>query len=164
MENRIRAITLDQPWASLIAAGAKLIETRHWPPPKVAIGKPLAIHAGKTRRAMDESAPDDAFNQAVTRILGDNWQATIPTGAVVAIATLRAGMPTGPQSKLPEGNELLFGDYRPNRWMWMLADVKALETPVPARGFQRVWGWEAPPKIQELIPPIEATPRQDPLI
>ena len=164
MENRIRAITLDQPWASLIAAGAKRIETRHWPPPRAAIGKPLAIHAGKSRRSMDTFTSDDAFNQAVTRSLGDNWLATIPTGAVVAIATLRAAMPTGPQSKLPERDELLFGDYRPNRWMWMLSDIKALETPVPARGFQRVWGWEAPPEIQELIPPSEAAPRQQPLI
>ena len=42
----MRAITLHQPWASLIAVGAKTIETRSWKPPQSAIGERLAIHAG----------------------------------------------------------------------------------------------------------------------
>ena len=42
----MKALTLHQPWASLIACGAKRIETRSWPPPKSLIGKRIAIHAG----------------------------------------------------------------------------------------------------------------------
>lgn len=41
----MRAITLWQPWASLIAIGAKTIETRSW---STAYRGPLAIHAGAT--------------------------------------------------------------------------------------------------------------------
>lgn len=41
-----RAITLYQPWASLIALGVKNIETRSWPPPKTLIGERLLIHVG----------------------------------------------------------------------------------------------------------------------
>jgi hypothetical protein len=40
------AITVRQPWAALIAAGAKRTENRNWRPRSV-VGKPLAIHAGK---------------------------------------------------------------------------------------------------------------------
>lgn len=40
----MKAITLWQPWASLIACGAKTIETRSWGTP---YRGPLAIHASK---------------------------------------------------------------------------------------------------------------------
>lgn len=42
----IDCITVWQPWASLIAIGAKPYEFRGWVPPKQMIGKPLGIHAG----------------------------------------------------------------------------------------------------------------------
>lgn len=41
----IKAITLHQPWATLIALGFKTFETRSWA--TLAVGDPLAIHAGK---------------------------------------------------------------------------------------------------------------------
>ena len=47
LEAELKAITLWQPWASLIADGHKTIETRDWEPPKALIGERLAIHAGK---------------------------------------------------------------------------------------------------------------------
>ena len=35
----MKAITLHQPWASLIACGLKTIETRDWPPPRAVGGE-----------------------------------------------------------------------------------------------------------------------------
>lgn len=43
----MKAISLWQPWASLIACGAKPYETRDWAPPASLIGQPIAIHAAK---------------------------------------------------------------------------------------------------------------------
>ena len=43
----MKAISLWQPWASLIACGAKPYETRHWAPPRELIGTTIAIHAAK---------------------------------------------------------------------------------------------------------------------
>jgi len=40
--------------------------------------------------------------------------------------------------------ERAFGDYSPGRWAWLLADVKPLTTPIPARGALGLWNWEAP--------------------
>ena len=40
----MKALSLWQPWASLIAAGVKKVETRHWP---TAYRGPIAIHAAK---------------------------------------------------------------------------------------------------------------------
>ncbi len=43
----MKALSLWQPWASLIAIGAKPFETRDWPPQMDAVGSTIAIHAGK---------------------------------------------------------------------------------------------------------------------
>jgi activating signal cointegrator 1 len=43
----MKAISLWQPWASLIACGAKPYETRSWAPPRKLIGATIAIHAAK---------------------------------------------------------------------------------------------------------------------
>lgn len=45
----MKALTVRQPWASLIALGVKTIETRSWRAPKALIGERIAIHAGKAR-------------------------------------------------------------------------------------------------------------------
>jgi hypothetical protein len=42
----VKALTLHQPWASLVAAGVKMIETRSW---STRYRGPLAIHAGAKR-------------------------------------------------------------------------------------------------------------------
>ena len=43
----MKAITLWQPWATLVATGLKEYETRSWAPPEDLIGRRLAIHAAK---------------------------------------------------------------------------------------------------------------------
>lgn len=40
------ALTIWQPWASLIAAGAKPFEWRSWPAHRGLVGRRIAIHAG----------------------------------------------------------------------------------------------------------------------
>ena len=50
----MRAVTLYQPWASLIALGHRTTETRSWPAPRSLVGSRIAIHAGKRRPRRDE--------------------------------------------------------------------------------------------------------------
>lgn len=45
----VPALTLWQPWASLVAEGVKTIETRSWPAPAALAGERIAIHAGAKR-------------------------------------------------------------------------------------------------------------------
>ena len=42
----MKALTIWQPWASLIMAGAKPWEWRGWAPPRSLVGQRIAIHAG----------------------------------------------------------------------------------------------------------------------
>lgn len=46
-----------------------------------------------------------------------------------------------------ETDERAFGDYSPGRYAWLLADVRALPEPIPARGALSLWDWDAPAGI-----------------
>jgi hypothetical protein len=146
----MKAITLHQPWASLIAIGAKPFETRSWPPPRWLIGQRIAIHAGKKgwRDAIDEPMLR-AFASA-----GYQYE-NMPLGAVVCTARLAGayrlsreiGGHAGIAEMLPKSARLAnvraddFGDYSPGRWAWMLDEIAARLPPDPARGAQGFWDW-----------------------
>ena len=53
------ALTLWQPWASLIAIGAKSIETRSWPAPAGLVGERIAIHAAANAKPGIDDLPGD---------------------------------------------------------------------------------------------------------
>jgi hypothetical protein len=138
-EKTILAISLWEPWASALAGGFKLIETRHWPFP-YSLPRPLAIHAAKHR------APkrDAWFEEEVAEKIGlDYW--TMPRGAIVAVATLvdcAKVMPNG-TLKTARGRvielsdrEEYFGNYEPGRFGWVFENVRKLEAPVPFKGRQ----------------------------
>ena len=138
----VKALSLHQPWATLIAAGVKNIETRSWPPPRSLIGQRIAIHAAKKVVAFPDTPAYREFNDAVNNALGHDWLGRIPTGAVVAIATLQNARQIQGDTAIPQGDELLFGDFTPVRWMWELSDVQPLDPPIPARGHQGLWNFE----------------------
>ena len=149
------AITLHQPWATLIALGIKTVETRSWPAPERLLGQIIAVHAGKrvARR------PGDRIEQKLRDRLGEEWSRAIPAGAVLATAVLagmarveyvdpiaghavhdgrtEVGCATG-RGRTPIDP---WGDFSPGRWLWFLDDVMALREPVPAVGRQSFWHW-----------------------
>lgn len=49
----IRCVSLWQPWASLVAYGAKSIETRNRPVPSTILGTRIGIHAALTGKGID---------------------------------------------------------------------------------------------------------------
>lgn len=132
----MKALTLHQPYATLIALGVKTMETRSW---YTRYRGPLAIHAAKvwTEEAFEEIRDEvagkpyrDALRAAGYRVLGD-----LPRGAVVATCQLVDCMPA--ERVTPED----FGDYTPGRWAWVLRDVQPLSEPVVTRGYQGMWDW-----------------------
>ena len=42
----------------------------------------------------------------------------------------------------PSEPELLFGDYEPGRYAWMLEDVRQFAEGVPAKGALGLWEWK----------------------
>lgn len=158
----MKAISLLQPWASLVAVGAKRIETRSWP---TKYRGPLAVHASKKDPCKMSLLGMEAFEAAVKEAFektGLSW-CFLPTGCVIATCSLtdcklikEDGLyqshivPGGindifhREHPLPTGNELAFGDYTPGRYAWILSDVQKLQTPIPAKGRLGLWDWQEP--------------------
>ena len=149
------AITLHQPWASLIGMNLKAVETRSWPAPARLVGQRIAVHAGK--RLVRQ--PGDAIEQELRAQWGEDWREIIPTGAVLATAVL-AGMTQVEHIDLQEGCAVHdpgtevgcavgagrtsvdpWGDFSAGRWLWFLDDVEVLLEPVPAVGRRSFWRW-----------------------
>jgi ASCH domain. len=156
----VRAITLTQPYATLIAIGAKHIETRSW---ATSYRGPLAIHAGKGLSPVGGRAglydlafsdPDGYFYPALhqTNVFCID---DLPRGAIVATCDLVDCVPTTyvktvkvlhyERQKLQwlwTVEEKAFGDYADGRWAWLLANITPLAEPIPARGALSLWTWD----------------------
>ncbi|MEK5162049.1 ASCH domain-containing protein [Paenibacillus sp. FSL R5-0527] len=149
----MKAITILQPWASLIALGEKRFETRSWPTKHRGS---LAIHAGK--KVDREICEQEPFRSVLAKhgYTADN----LPTGAVVAVSELRecfkvfrdvlGGVVILESEKRKThfstlDNEFHFGWYEKGRFAWELTDVRRLPEPIPAKGQQRLWNWGGRP-------------------
>lgn len=152
----MKAITIWQPWASLIACEAKGFETRSW---KTDYRGTIAIHAAQkpfdTKMYLDREL--HPFAEALN--LPDIYSFDkLPYGCVIATAeivdclkvvketwgTVGSGKPWAQLSdgQIIEGSEHYFGDYTLGRYAWELANVRALPEPIPAKGMQGLWSWK----------------------
>ncbi|RKN75026.1 ASCH domain-containing protein [Paenibacillus ginsengarvi] len=145
----MKAITIIQPWATLIAIGDKQFETRSWP---TKYRGPIAIHAGKkVDREACEREPIRSTLAAHGYTAGN-----LPTGVVVATANLSecfmikhdtlGGLVLLEAERRrthfeTTDKEFIFGDYTSGRFVWELNDVKQLPDPIPAKGQQGLWNW-----------------------
>ncbi len=156
----MKAFSMTQPWATLVAIGAKKIETRSF---KTNYRGPVAIHAAK-RFPRDIQTLCytpvfwDALDKGLKRDYPESTKAIakfLPLGMVVAVCELRVctvipavqlhGVSGGVQIKLPPDEpELSFGDYTPGRFAWFLCNVRALPEPIPAKGALSLWEWTPP--------------------
>ncbi|MED4600107.1 ASCH domain-containing protein [Paenibacillus validus] len=149
----MKAITIHQPWASLIAIGAKRFETRSW---KTNYRGPIAIHASKTDpHDMIRSLPHDVqramYEQFYDRLgISSGALKRMPTGSIVATAELSdclKSVDTWTDGYELEGRKLIyspeyeFGDFTPGRFTWELTNVRMLDDPIPAKGQQGLWNW-----------------------
>lgn len=133
----IRALTVKQPWATLIASGVKDVENRTWVPSRFA--GPVLIHAAAT---VDKTAySHEHVGKALFEAVGND---ELPTGAVIAIAgTVRPHRDGIGGHCYPLGED--------DCWHWVLSDVRRLPRPVPAKG--RLGLWIPDP---ELLAAVEA--------
>jgi hypothetical protein len=141
----LKALTVWQPWATLIATQAKRNETRRW---TTAHRGWLAIHAG-ARKPDTAQLQREPFSTALRGALA---RGPLPCGVVVAVVRLAEVLPITPELVATlTPNEVAFGDYGPNRWAWRLTEVHALEHPFPARGALGLWTWEPPREVVEMV-------------
>jgi len=160
------ALTLHQPWASLLALGVKPFETRSWSPleryavRQGFVGQRIAIHAGIKR--IPDAEYKEVMKAALASYGASRREASIlasvmvdpPYGAVLATGTLigahQVVSVTDDGPVLDNGRAIrddLLGDYSESRWCWEFGDVRPLDEPVPARGFQGIWSWWHDPAV-----------------
>lgn len=148
----MKVLSLTQPWASLVASGAKRIETRSW---RTNYRGPLLIHASKAwpkeaRQLCDEFP---FFNALQTVGLSTPTHHNLPLGAIVAICSLRGAWRVEEVFErfplLETEYEMAFGDYSTGRYAWLLENVRPLPEPIPCRGVQGLW--TVPPDIEVQI-------------
>ncbi len=141
---RLMAISLWQPWASLIAWGFKRFETRSW---ATNYRGPLVIQSAKTTRGLDWC--NDYINRALDTMC--EVPADLPLGAALAVVDLVDVFKTDAlrdavtDDGLPmvSEREKAFGDWRDGRYAWKLENVRIIKPPIPMRGYQQIFDIEA---------------------
>lgn len=126
----MKAISLWQPWASLIGRG-KTTETRSWccRLPRNAL---LAIHAAKNfPREAQELCFQEPFRTALVAA-GFETPGSLPRGCIVAVCAVVGCSPT--VAIQTTDLDRAFGDFSPGRWGWLLGGITILPQPVPFRG------------------------------
>lgn len=157
----MKALTLTQPWATLVAIGAKRIETRSW---STSYRGDLLIHAGAGlgpvggKKGLVMQCARKHFLPALDAIMPEHLRGIgspaliaerLPLGAIIAVCRLHHCCPTehiasdwwrkNNLSHCLTDQEHAFGDYSPGRYAWLLADIRALPEPVPCKGALGLW-------------------------
>lgn len=165
----MKAITILQPYASLLVAGKKIYETRSWDTPYR--GK-IAIHAGKGR----PYERDKLFYERAEELLGRSVEG-LPRGQIIAVADLvecyqvcgnhiyndpereerwlesrppknRDGSPKRDAAghripleelPMPDAQEQYLGHFGVGFYAWKLENITPLARPIAIRGNQRLW-------------------------
>ena len=147
----MKALTLTQPWAHLVAVGAKRVETRSWPTP---YRGPLAIHA-----AQGWGEPDRRFAAAAWGYLSAigevdaeevsllSWMAAIDGERGCVLGTIDLANVVTTDGELFTTHEWsprerLFGDFSAGRHAWILnGPFCPVARRTPAKGALGLWEW-----------------------
>ena len=173
------ALTVWQPWASLIMKGWKPFEFRSWPAPAYLRGYQMAIHAGARQIKRAEIAEliyklnrggDIAKSTGLThhdkvvpwleRVMSG---LRLPVSSVLGIVTV--GTPvrnTTLRVALGLSEDLSLNDsarHDHSNWGWPVKPVAIAEPHVPVAGKQGLWVW----KRSEEVVLTAVEPRKDPV-
>jgi hypothetical protein len=127
----MKALTVIQPWASLLVWGVKIFETRSW---RTSHTGPLLIHAGVKRTAPIEAL----LNTTSFRELIAGRE--LVRGCIIGEVYLTGCFPTTDVSLTDPEREL--GDFAPGRWAWSVATPICYRTPIPFSGMRALFDVE----------------------
>ncbi len=133
----MRALTLTQPWASLIIWGEKFFETRSWP---TKYRGPIAIHAAKgfPYRVKQLARSLEPFRSILAKH-GITDPDQLPTGAILGVTSIASCDRTEAIREKLSPLEIQFGDYSDGRYAFCTGTVRKCHTPVPCPGALAIW-------------------------
>ncbi|WP_103730675.1 ASCH domain-containing protein [Novosphingobium sp. HII-3] len=152
----MKALTVHQPFASLIMAGAKPYEFRSWRPHAAMIGQRVVIHASSRKISKPLAADlfvavrDQALSSIVTAtldpakalpVLARAWEpAGEPLPLSAGLGTVIIGQPI-PAQEVADAPGLPLAEGEQDLWAWPMLDVQRWTQPAPESGAQRFWHW-----------------------
>lgn len=142
----MKAISLLQPWATLVVIGAKHIETRSW---NTNYRGDLLIHASKKfTKEQKAICQQDPFASALEILEELSLGSIIGSVKLIEITTTdfykqcSKGIPLKSGLKYSQKaweNELAFGDYSPGRFGWLLSNPISFSNHVDCKGSLGLW-------------------------
>lgn len=139
----MRALTVRQPWATLLVAGWKRQETRTRALRTFGV---TAIHAGLAMPCrIGERIQIGPFEVERDRggllLRGGSlaWPYRLPLGAVVGTVDFFQCRPTTSLEHQPSDVERSLGDHSPGRFAWSTSSPTRISRPVPATGQLGLW-------------------------
>lgn len=142
--NVYKALSLWQPWASLMAWGLKRNETRSW---YTSHRGPLVIHAAqKWDKEIDRTCWSRTFWPSLRPMVRGTgvrmFRDGLPRGKVVAVVNLIDCVEIT-RDNAPGGRERSFGDYTPGRFMWRTELIERIAVPFAWKGHQGLFEIDA---------------------
>ena len=129
-KEKMKVLTIKQPWATLIMQGDKRFEFRSW---KTKYRGELLIHAG-----------NGADKEAIKR-LGKYLPETLPYGKILGKVKLVDCIKMSPEFKellLKENSDIYTKSTFEANYGWQIADVEAFENPIEVKGHLGLWNYE----------------------
>lgn len=132
----MKALSIRQPYASLLIAGVKHCETRDW---ITRYRGKLAIHAAKGYDPADRAMAEQLRVWPEARAVID---AGLPLGVMLGIWDLQKIWRTHEVSPQLSALELALGNYQPGRYAWYGVVVDRFDPPVSdVKGKLGLWEW-----------------------
>ena len=127
----MKALSIQQPWASLVVHGCKRIETRSW---LTHYRGPLVVHAAsRFRKPQWDLCREFPFRECLAAA-GLHRLRDLPLGCVVGMASLVDCVPVADLAGDFNRHERFFGDYSDGRHAWVFAEPVASTTPLRCVG------------------------------
>lgn len=140
----MRAISLWQPWASLVATNWKHYETRSWQTP---YRGPLVICAAKRIDDLDYWFNQPEFRRHLIAS-GIKHYVDLPLGKALCIVNLVDIFQTEHIRHRLDATERAFGNYEDGRFAWKLDfDIRFIN-PFPVRGSQGLFNVDLPNTVK----------------
>ncbi|MFO1458256.1 MAG: ASCH domain-containing protein [Verrucomicrobiota bacterium] len=130
----MNVVSLLQPWATLVAIGAKQFETRSW---KTPYRGPLLIHASKGK----DRAGRDLWNESS---VGFPSFDELPFGRILCEVRLLEVHRAEDIEPWLDDREAQYGNYAPGRFAWKLQLVRRFKEPIMAKGRLGFWNFDLP--------------------
>lgn len=142
MDIEIKGLSLTQPYASLVAIGAKPNETRSW---QTSYRGWVAIHAASKFTDRDVALASRAPFRTALRAAGIDGVGCLPLGCFTALVELVSIEPTNRLDPATVSEiEMAFGNYDKDRFVWHTDNIIKLADEIPFKASQRLFDIPAP--------------------